>query len=61
MTKPEVLELQVNMQQANLILNALGDCPWKLSNDLILNLQKQLMEQINNPGAPRQEEMTLSR
>jgi hypothetical protein len=48
---PEMVTLQLNIANANLILNALADQPWKITNDLIMDLRQQLLQQIN----PRQE------
>ncbi|HUX61733.1 MAG TPA: hypothetical protein VMV32_10520 [Ignavibacteriaceae bacterium] len=45
------LEFKVTMEEANLILQALGEVPAKLSMVLIGKLQEQAKEQIDNTRA----------
>ena len=47
--------LDINLDQANTILNALGEQPWRLANDLIIFLRQQVMEQIQQ-AQPKQVE-----
>jgi hypothetical protein len=38
--------LEVELKDANIIMTALVELPWKISNDLIGKLQKQIMPQV---------------
>lgn len=39
--------LNMSVQQANIILNALAEQPWRVVNDLILDIRGQVTRQVN--------------
>ena len=45
------VSLNVSVQQANIILNALAEQPWRVVNELIIDLRGQITRQV----PPRQE------
>lgn len=42
--------LEVELKDANIIMTALVELPWKISNELIGKLQKQIMPQVEQSG-----------
>ncbi len=44
---PEVVTITLNINSANMVLNALAEQPWRIANDVILDIRSQLLKQIN--------------
>jgi hypothetical protein len=43
------LNIVIDLKQANIVLTALADQPWRIANDLIIAIRNQMMDQLNPP------------
>jgi hypothetical protein len=49
-TVPDKVTLNLTLNNANIILNALAEQPWRIANEVIVDVRQQILKQVNPGG-----------